>query len=222
MIAVATGGPRIDSVNQQYIERRDLIRAGLKDRRINDPNPYIDLWAWYGKWSSGDLPTYQSRRTYINGLLSPLIERVQKGPGVIGAEIFGEPTGWAKVDRGLGEIRRALEKARNEEQFQAIGLFCRETLISLAQIVYDSSKHPTQNGVVPSNTDAKRMLEAYISTELAGGPNEYLRRHAKAALALANSLQHSRKANFRKAALCAEATTSVVNLVAIISGQRDP
>jgi hypothetical protein len=35
-------------------------------------------------------------------------------------------------------------------------------------------------------------------------------------------LQHKRTATFRHAALCAEATVAVINLVAIVSGQRDP
>jgi hypothetical protein len=35
-------------------------------------------------------------------------------------------------------------------------------------------------------------------------------------------LQHKRTASFRDAALCSEATTSVVNLIAIIAGRRDP
>lgn len=66
------------------------------------------------------------------------------------------------------------------------------------------------------------MLEAYISSELAGGSNEELRKHARAAFDLANALQHRRTATFRDAALCAEATTSIVNLIAIVSGKRDP
>ena len=126
------------------------------------------------------------------------------------------------MDRGIGEIRKRLEEAKTEEGFQAVGLLCRETLISLAQIVYVSSLHSTTDGVVPSDTDAKRMLDAYLGTELAGGTNEVARRHARASLDLANDLQHRRTATFRQAALCAEATTSLVNLIAIISGQRDP
>ncbi len=66
------------------------------------------------------------------------------------------------------------------------------------------------------------MLEAYITVELAGGSNEEARRHVKASFALANSIQHRRTATFRDAALCAEATTSVINCIAIISGRRDP
>lgn len=221
MIAVATGGPSIKSVTDEYVKRQELIRKSLSDHGATDPNPYPDLWKWYGKWSSGDLPTYQSRRQYISDLYAPLIERLKKGP-IRSNEIFGEPTGWAKVDRGIGEIRKQLEQASREEHFQTVGLLCREILISLAQTVYDPGKHPTADGVAPSETDAKRMIEAYINKELAGSTNEVSRRHAKAALDLANDLQHKRTAHFRQAALCAEATTSVVNLIAIISGRRDP
>ena len=66
------------------------------------------------------------------------------------------------------------------------------------------------------------MLEGYIAKELSGSSNEEVRRHAKAALDLANSLQHRRTATFRDAGMCAEASSAVVNLIAIVSGRRDP
>lgn len=222
MIAVATGGPRIQSVNQEYEQRRLRIEAALEERGLRDPNPYTDLWAWYGKWSSGDLPGYQSRRKFISELYAPLIDRLRRGSQTRGAEMFEEPTGWARVDRSLSEIRKRLEEASTEEQFQAVGLLCRESLISLAQTVYDPARHKPIDNIEPSPTDAKRMLEAYLAKEQAGGANQIARQHAKAALDLANELQHGRTATFRQAALCAEATTSVVNLIAIVSGQRDP
>ena len=61
------------------------------------------------------------------------------------------------------------------------------------------------------------MLEAYIAVELSGSSEEAARRHAKAALALAADLAHRRTATLRDAALCVEATTSVVNVVAILA-----
>jgi len=66
------------------------------------------------------------------------------------------------------------------------------------------------------------MLEAYIAAELQGGPHEESRKHARAALNLANALQHRRTATFRDAALCAEGAAAVVNTIAIVSGRRDP
>jgi hypothetical protein len=76
-----------------------------------------------------------------------------------------EPTGWTRVDRSVAEVRKRLENAATEEQFQAVGLLCRETLISLGQAVYDAELHRTLDGVTPSDTDAKRMLEAYIAVD---------------------------------------------------------
>lgn len=129
------------------------------------------------------------------------------------AEIFVEPTGWQKVDRQLQEVRLRLTTAETEEQFQAVGLLCREVLISVAQEVFNPSVHRTVDGVEPSHTDAKRVLEAMLEYELVGGENEEARSHARVALRLALALQHRRTADFKMAALCAEATSSVMNIL---------
>lgn len=221
MVAVATGGPRIQEVNDQYISRRERIAEQLRRRDIQDPNPHGDLWAWYGRWSAGDMPSWAFRRAHLSEMYQPLIDQIRASPSIGRAQVFEEPTGWPRVDRGIYEVRHRFEQAGNEEQFQAVGLLCREVLISLAQVVFDPQRHVSEGGVAPSETDAKRMLDSYIASELAGGQNEGVRRHAKAALSLANDLQHHRTATYRQAALCAEATTSTVNLVAIISGRRD-
>lgn len=136
------------------------------------------------------------------------------------AEVFAEPTGWQKVDRQLQEVRLRLDSAESEEQYQAVGLLCREVLISAAQEVYDAARHSSPDGVVPSGTDAQRMLEAFFNQELQGGANEEARAHAKAALRLALALQHRRTADFTMAALCGEATSSVVNILAVLAGRR--
>lgn len=132
------------------------------------------------------------------------------------------PTGWLRVDRTVGRARDELAAANTAEQWQTVALLCRETIISVAQAVFDPQRHPSPDGTEPSDTNAKRMLEAYVATELAGGANEEVRKHARSALALAVALQHRRTATFRDAALCVEATTAVVNIVAIVAGRRDP
>lgn len=133
-----------------------------------------------------------------------------------------KPTGWSKIDRNMERINTRLRQATVEVDFQQVGHLCRETLIDLAQEVFDEESHPPTDGTAPSDTDARRMLDAYLSKELEGGSNEEARQHAKAALRLANALTHRRTAVFRDAALCAEATASVLNIVAIVSGRRDP
>lgn len=136
------------------------------------------------------------------------------------AEVISEPTGWTKVDSEVGEVKLRLESASSGGDFQAVGLLCREVLISLAQATYDAERYPTTDGVEPSDTDAGRMLEAMFGAELSGGANDQARKYAKAALNLAVALQHKRTADYRMAALCAEATLSVVNLCAILADRR--
>jgi hypothetical protein len=216
MVAVATGGPRIDVVNNEFQENYRLVADELGRRQIDNPIPFSDLWQWYGKWSS-DINGYAPRRAYVAELFAPLIARIrQKG------SIEVEPTGWARVDRAIKEVADRLPQAKTEEQFQSLGLVCRECLISLAQEVFDPDRHPTEPGVRVSATDFKRMIEAYIAVEMSGGAAEEIRRHSRTALDLAVRLQHQRTAGFRDAAICIEATSSVINIIAIASGRKDP
>jgi hypothetical protein len=80
----------------------------------------------------------------------------------------------------------------------------------------------------PIGSASIERLESFVigwlrlAVELAGGADEEARRHARSALDFANALQHRRTATFRDAALCAEATTTAVNVIAIVAGRRDP
>lgn len=222
MVAVATGGPKIDRTNPEFVERRQELRYLLDDLGLQDPVPYQDLWGWYGRWSSGDLPSWNSRREFLADMFAPLFESLRAIQA--GRDLPEErpPTGWERVDRGIDKMREALASATDEEDYQGVGLIGREVMISLAQAVYDPARHPSLDGVDPSPTDSKRMLDAYIERELAGGENERVRKHARSAVDLANELTHKRTATFRLAALSAEAVSSTCNQIAIVSGQRDP
>jgi hypothetical protein len=222
MSDVATGGRRIQEVADEYGRRRREIKGTLKTLGLDDPNPYDDLWEWYGRWKSGDLPTYASRRLFLREMYNPMISQLENMVrGVFPAPMV-ESTGWMRVDRAVEKMRLQLAKASHEEDYQQVGLIAREVLISLAQAVYDPSKHLSDKDLPPSSTDSAKMLEPFIGTELFGNAHEEHRSHTKACLKLALALQHDRTADFRKAALASEATSSIVNIIAIISGRRDP
>ena len=219
MIAVGTGGPRIAEVNDEYRKVRDLVEQELAARQIRLTIPFADLWEWYGRFSGGDFPTWRSRRQFVGELLKSQLTELQRTTSSGSPAV--EPTGWERVDRAIGTARDQLAEASVEEHFQSVGLLCREILISLGQSVFDPDRHVTEDGVVASKTDAKRMLDGYISASLPGTHNKIARQHARSAFDLANELQHRRTANFRDAALCMEATSAVVNVVAIVSGRRE-
>ncbi len=213
MIDVATGGQRIPEVNDYYRAREVRIRD-LMPADIQYDNPHDDLWSWYKHWDE-NLGGYKERRTYVRQLFGSVIETLAKRSSA--QSPTREASGWERVDRALSKARAQLGLASAAEDFQQIGLLCREVLISLGQAVYDPLLHSSPDGVEPSETDANRMIGAYIAYAFAGSSNEEVRRHAKAALGLAVALQHRRTANEQLAALCFEATSSTVAVISIIA-----
>lgn len=213
MVSVSTGGSRIQDVDDYYRAREFRIRQAIP-ASIAYNNPHADLWAWYHYWKE-HLGSYAERRQYVRQLFGPAIEAICKR-----SSLPSEPrkaTGWERVDRALSKARSQLESASAEEDCQAIGLLCREVIISLAQAVYDPVIHESPDGVRPSETDANRMLEAYIGNVFPGASNKEVRAHHRASLALALNLQHRRTATRQLAALCVEATASTTAVVSIIA-----
>lgn len=122
-------------------------------------------------------------------------------------------------------MNQRLLSAETEEDFQAVGLLGREALISLAQAVYEHDAHPTTDGVAPSPTDAKRMLEAFVAAALPGSGNEEGRRFVRSAVALADSLQHRRSAERADAEVLSAGVQSTVLLIEALAGRvssREP
>ena len=213
MISVATGQQRIQDVNDYYIARQSRVVDALPED-IEYKNRHNDLWAWFHYWKE-NFSSYAERRTYVRELFSPSINSLARRTSLPIAE--REPSGWERVDRALGKARAQLELAAAPEDFQAVGLLCREIIISLAQAVFDPSVHTTVDGVIASKTDANRMLEAYVVHIFPGDSCKEIRAHHRASLALALNLQHRRTATRQLASLCVEATASTVAVVSIIA-----
>lgn len=220
MISVSTGGQRIQDVNDEYQKRFSLVNKALKRLSIENPNSFNDLWQWYARWSSGEMPQYKDRRAFVGEMYGNLLKNLQETEQPELLNVSVNLTGWERIDRTVKEIKMRLKQASNEEQFQTVGLLCRETIISIAQAIYIDEKHPTLDGIKASKTDSKRMLDAYIAVELAGGANETLRKYARASNDLANELTHKRTANAKDASLCSSATISLVNLIGILEDRH--
>lgn len=220
MISVSTGGQKIQDVNPDYQKRYAKVNTALKRLTFENPNSFDDLWQWYARWSSGEIPQYKDRRAFIGEMYGNLLKSLQETEQPELLNISVNMTGWERIDRTVKEIKMRLKQAANEEQFQTVGLLCRETIISIAQAIYVEEKYPTLDGVKASKTDAKRMLDAYIAIEFAGGANENFRKYARASNDLANELTHKRTANAKDTSLCASATISLVNLIGILEDRH--
>src|SRR2546422_6943795 len=131
-------------------------------------------------------------------------------------------TDWSRLNRAVEQVTTRLAAAQFEEDFQSIGHLVREAFISLGQAVYDPARHPSEDGVTLSATDAKRMLTAYVAAELSGAGNEEARRFARAAVVYADAVTHKRSASRLDAELVAAAIEAVIKIIAVLARRTTP
>lgn len=220
MVSVATGGNLIKEVDEKYKKLNNQISRDCKRLNLTYNNPYSDLWEWYGKWKA-DFSTYQERRTYINELFASTLAYFEESENYNNIETFVELDDWERIHRAITKIKRESVIAKNEEDFQTIGLLCREVIISLAQAVYNPVVHGAEDekGVIIGKTDSVRMIGNYISTELSGSSNDELRAYAKNTNKLANRLTHERNATKKDMLLSVSSTIALINFIGIIAGK---
>ena len=92
MVAVSTGKILIDEINAEYQAAYQQVDTELRVHGLENPNPYSNLLEWYGQWSSGNLPSYQSRRQFLSELFGPLIRELKNRADDSPPEAPEEPT----------------------------------------------------------------------------------------------------------------------------------
>jgi len=116
-------------------------------------------------------------------------------------------TGWAAVDGQVAQLRRRLAVGRSPEDSQAVGLLCRDIMVTLADACHDPAKH---GDVGASAVD---RLNAVVDCLAPGEENQRLRKLLKATIDYANVVQHRRQGTLVEAGIVAEAAVAAVNLV---------
>jgi hypothetical protein len=141
-----------------------------------------------------------------------------KGRGVETRQLLRLPRGshWSKLRRQLGMLQSQLASAKAEPEFQAVGLLCREILVTLMQALHNVDLEHVNRIEGKSLTDAKGLMEVYLAKHHNGGSNATLRKQMNASFDLANELQHKRTATRSHAFLCAEATEATVRIMCVL------
>lgn len=191
LISVATDGPAISTVDAKYTKRRKTLNDGLRSQGIKPPFPFDDLWAWHGQWSSGELPSYSSRRTYISGLAKPVREQLEAMVDGVQVEDPGSepsPT-WVSLDARVEGIVSELRTARTTDDYQDVGRRCREVLIDTAKLLASPSLVPAGQEA-PQAANAKAWLNLFLASRAAGRSHAELRKFIPAAWDLAQKVTH--------------------------------
>lgn len=106
--------------------------------------------------------------------------------------------------RKLKSVAALIDTAKETEDFQAIGVQCREILIELGNHIY----HPMMAGVEeqPQASNFKRKAELFVQFYLKGSENSdyrsIIKKLTEAAWDYANKITHSRSATYYEASTC--------------------
>jgi len=122
---------------------------------------------------------------------------------------------WDRTERTPRDLRERLSSAETPEQCQTIGQLARDAIISYRKRSFRPELHWRLPDPVPSVTDSKRQLEAYVAVAFAGGSNEETRSYARAAVQLADALTHKRTATSRDARMAALGAEFLIRLIAL-------
>ena len=217
MVSVATGGNRIQDEETRYKSIHNQIQTDCKNLNIPYNNGFTSLWDWYGKWKA-DFPTYKERRIYVKDIFEQTLAYFEESDKQEVTDTFVELDDWDKIKRTVKKIKIDSLSAVNEEDFQTIGLLCRDVIISLAQAVYDPIIHGDthEDGTKIGNADAVRMIGNYVNYTLGGSSNKELKGYAKTTNALANQLTHKRTATKKDMLLAVSSTIALINFIGII------
>jgi hypothetical protein len=213
--AVATHQSEIELVNDEYRARRVRIHTGLQELGLVDPNEWPDLWLWY-EHAKQTYDTYLARRTYAIRLYQSVRDSLERLPSrSLGTGLESPETGWAEVDRQSVKLRSDYVSAQTCEDFQAVGLLCREILISVGQATFDPVSHLVEGETPPKASDAKTRLMLVLSTEAPGESNSRLRKHVRSMIEttwdFAVSQEHDRKSTLTKTAILVNATLHLID-----------
>lgn len=212
---------REKSVNENYKNKHNYLVAVLKKLGLDPVHKYNDLWDWYNDYNNKELTTYQSRRTYLKELFEPLINTLQNSEESNLNLIGYEQTGWKKIDNGITRMKEILTSANQTTDYQSVGMYGRELLITLAQIVFDKEKHPSTDGTEIGKADSKRMLNAYIHYCMNKKSKEREIKFAKSSIDFSNELTHNRTASAMDAELCYNAVLSTIHIIHVLNKYND-
>lgn len=190
IIAVGTGRPAIDSVNEKYEGRRRVLNAALRSMGIPPPFPWDSLWDWYGFYSA-NLATYAERRVHVRQLGKPArdaIEAAMAGVKVADPGGLSTPT-WAALDSRLEGVLQELSTARTRDDLQDVGRRCREILIDVARTLADPSLVP-DGAQAPQAANAKAWLDLFLAAHAPGRSHRELRALVPATWDLAQKVTH--------------------------------
>jgi len=147
--------------------------------------------------------------TYHLGLMRVASEQFKTKPDELQVEYVNRP--WRRFMSAVD----AMGEAEEAEDYQAVGMRCREALVTLAREHQDAEwvHVPDER---PLAGDAKAWLRIYADSLTVGRPRDYMRTLADRTWALANWQTHYTESTEWDAQLVLDATARLLNTFALL------
>jgi len=220
MVSVATGGPAIKTVNTAYTRQHRALGAVLRRLGIPSPNQFDDLWQWYGRWSSGDMPQYQDRRVFVAELFAPVHRSLAEAGDAtreLAEGVHETPTGWPQIDAQTKRLMKLFREADDPDAFNGVGLQCVKILTSLGHVVFAADRDLPLDANEPGRDDAKARIGYFVGRVVPGDKGENIRKLVNAAYSQANAAKHRHTATGIDAGVAANATALLVSTLRLLA-----
>ncbi len=190
------------STESIYGERYDVWEVGAKSGRwwvvTNPTNLY----------PQADFPSMEIVLSFHIGLMQRMMARYAREPSASDEQQDRTPAAWRKLEQA-GD---ALDKAEEAEEFQAVGMRCREALVRFSRDAADSDKLSIEES--PKRGDFIGWSKVIAEAVAAGKSNKalraYLKNTAKATWDLVSALTHEESATRHDAEIAISATGTIL------------
>lgn len=220
------GNTSLEEELVQHAEKIKTERVIGTDYSVWDVHTNISRW-WVitnptNLYSQNLMPRLDYTLSFHIGLMA----RVQAQREIAGGDELHEFL--SKTQRKIYQAQLAFDEADEIEDFQAIGLQCREAMTSFTKEVIDAGLFIDIDNP-PKKSDFVAWSDHIIGAKAAGGSAEYVRGYLKAICQkgwnLANWLTHAKNATRSDAELCLSATEHLIQeliTLAVKSFARSP
>jgi len=219
---------------KRYVEEdgQEKVLSVKPEQTFRDLGPKVTVWnvktekgAWWVVEGEGVPMNLYSQGSYYfsadeaysfhMGLMARVMMREEHDPEHALRLVTLGHSRFIGIRRKLHVASETLSAAKEPEDFQAIGLSCREVLIALGGELVLDSEIP-QGTAIPKLADFKNRARLTIDRLLRGSENSELRAHARkicdAAWEFSSTITHSPNRTIHQAFICVSLVGAVLTL----------
>lgn len=191
VVAVGTGGVRIQDVDVDWQRDTRTLNANFRRLGLQPPFPWEGLWDWYGFYSV-NLSTYWERRGHVRELTRAALGQLDQleARGVVHDPAADDETStWENLNGRISGLVEEYSSARDRDGWQDVGRRSREILIDFGKLIADPVIVPTGQEA-PRGADAKAWFDLFLAKHASGSDKSELRATMRAVWDLAQKVTH--------------------------------